>query len=146
LHCNTNITPGVILQTAWGILLQRFNDTDDVVFGTVVSGRPSDIRDVESIPGPFINTIPFRIRCDRTDLLRDVLGSAKSASVDSMPYQHYSLAELQAQLKRKEPLFDHMVLVNNYPLDRTLAKTSEKKVNTALRWKMCIPSNKHIIR
>ena len=38
-----NVTLYTLLQTLWGVLLQHYNGTDDVVFGSVVSGRPAAI-------------------------------------------------------------------------------------------------------
>ena len=58
------VTSNTIFQTAWSILLSKYNNTDDVVFGSVVSGRPSDIEGVESMVGLFINTIPVRIKLE----------------------------------------------------------------------------------
>ncbi len=118
-------TLSVILQVIWGIILQRLNSTDDVVFGTVVSGRPVEVRGIEDIPGLFINVIPLRVRCGGSVFLKDILDNAKKASVDSLPYQYVPLAELQVQLKRKEPLFNHIVLFNNYPLESRLDKNAE---------------------
>ncbi|MCI4059888.1 condensation domain-containing protein, partial [Bacillus cereus] len=43
-----HVTVNTWMQTAWGLLLQRYNGTQDVVFGTVVSGRPADIPGIES--------------------------------------------------------------------------------------------------
>ena len=58
------IQPGINILTRviWGILLGKYNGKEDVVFGAVVSGRPSELEGVESMVGLFINTIPVRIR------------------------------------------------------------------------------------
>ncbi|WP_242674854.1 condensation domain-containing protein, partial [Niastella populi] len=37
------ITHNTFLQGVWGYLLSRYNNTNDVVFGAVVSGRPADL-------------------------------------------------------------------------------------------------------
>jgi hypothetical protein len=37
------ITLACLLYSAWGILLQRYNNSDDVIFGTTVSGRSSGV-------------------------------------------------------------------------------------------------------
>jgi len=37
------VTMAVFFFSAWGILLQRYCDSDDVVFGTTVSGRSAPI-------------------------------------------------------------------------------------------------------
>ncbi len=55
------VTLNTLLQAAWGLLLQRYNNTDDVVFVSVVSGRPAAIEGIEQMLGLFINSIPVRI-------------------------------------------------------------------------------------
>ena len=50
------------MQGAWALLLSRYSGERDVVFGTVVSGRPADAAGVESMVGLFINTLPVRVR------------------------------------------------------------------------------------
>ena len=54
------MTINTIIRTAWSILLSKYNRTEDVVFGAVVSGRPPEIVDIEKMIGLFINTIPVR--------------------------------------------------------------------------------------
>lgn len=60
------VTLATLIQTVWGVMLQQYNRTDDVVFGAVVSGRPSEIPGVEQMIGLFINTIPIRIKHIKT--------------------------------------------------------------------------------
>jgi hypothetical protein len=56
------LTLNTIVQGAWGLLLSRYSGAEDVVFGTVVSGRPAELRGVEGMLGLFINTLPVRVR------------------------------------------------------------------------------------
>jgi non-ribosomal peptide synthetase component F len=56
--------------SGWALLLGRYADTNDVVFGSVVSGRPPEVPDVERIVGNFINTIPVRVHLDACKALR----------------------------------------------------------------------------
>ncbi|WP_431523338.1 condensation domain-containing protein [Paenibacillus amylolyticus] len=44
------------------MLLQKYNQSEDVVFGAVVSGRPAEVPGIERMIGLFINTMPVRIR------------------------------------------------------------------------------------
>nr|WGD70090.1 condensation domain-containing protein [Bacillus subtilis] len=52
------------------MVLSKYNFTDDVVFGTVVSGRPSEINGIETMAGLFINTIPVRVKVERDACIR----------------------------------------------------------------------------
>ncbi len=60
----TRVTLNSVIQGAWALLLARLSGREDVVFGTVVSGRPADLAGVESMVGLFINTLPLRAGVD----------------------------------------------------------------------------------
>jgi hypothetical protein len=61
LASKNQVTLNTVFQALWGLVLQKYNNTDDVVFGAVVSGRPAGLPGVEKMVGLFINTIPVRI-------------------------------------------------------------------------------------
>ena len=56
------VTINTVIQTAWGILLQKYTGLNDVVFGSVVSGRNAAVDGIEEMIGLFINTIPIRVK------------------------------------------------------------------------------------
>ncbi|MFP3813358.1 condensation domain-containing protein, partial [Bacillus sp. SIMBA_005] len=58
LAVKEEVTLSTIFHTLWGILLQAYNQTEDAVFGSVISGRPSEIKGIERMIGLFINTVP----------------------------------------------------------------------------------------
>ncbi len=51
-----NITSATFWKIEWGLLLSCYNKTNDVVFGTTVSGREIDISGILTAVGLFINT------------------------------------------------------------------------------------------
>ncbi|HEY2443582.1 MAG TPA: amino acid adenylation domain-containing protein, partial [Streptosporangiaceae bacterium] len=112
------VTPGVVLHAAWALVLARYAGTDDVVFGTVVSGRPATTPGVEQMVGMFINTVPVRVQIDRRraagDFLRDQL-AAQSARDE---YDHVPLVEIrrQAGLPPGDELFGTLFAVENFPV------------------------------
>ena len=67
-----NIAPATLFYTAWGILLQKYNNSRDVVFGTTVSGRTHRLKGINNIVGLFINTLPLRIHTDSNDSVQSV--------------------------------------------------------------------------
>jgi amino acid adenylation domain-containing protein/non-ribosomal peptide synthase protein (TIGR01720 family) len=58
------LTLSTILQGAWGLLLSRINEESDVLYGLLTSGRPGELKNVESMVGVFINTLPVRVKLD----------------------------------------------------------------------------------
>jgi condensation domain-containing protein len=55
------ITLNTVVQGAWALLINSYTGEDDVVFGQVVSGRPAEIANFESMIGLCINTVPVRV-------------------------------------------------------------------------------------
>ncbi|MHC5825994.1 MAG: condensation domain-containing protein, partial [Nostoc sp.] len=53
-----HLTLSTFVQAAWALLLSRYTDESEVVFGATVSGRPPTLSGVESMVGLFINTLP----------------------------------------------------------------------------------------
>nr|WP_314491689.1 non-ribosomal peptide synthetase/type I polyketide synthase [uncultured Chryseobacterium sp.] len=122
------ITLNTIIQFAWGMLLAKYNGTDDVVFGTVVSGRPSDIQGIESMIGLFINTIPVRIKYSSEDNLENILQKIQADAIETNDHQYHPLSEIQVLSPLGRNLLDHIVIVENYPvLDES--DISENAVN-----------------
>jgi surfactin family lipopeptide synthetase A len=111
------VTLNTVFRAIWGIMLQRYNNSTDAVFGTIVSGRPSEVRDVENIVGLFINTIPVRVQCNPEEHFLQLLQKLQQASSESDQYSYLSLADIQHGNSGAGGLFNHIVAFENYPLD-----------------------------
>ncbi len=112
----TGVTENTFIQAIWGILLSRYNNTDDVVFGSVVSGRPPELQGVEDMIGLFINTIPVRIRLRKNMTIRELLREVQQSSIASMDHHYTQLAELPSASRLQRNLFDHILVFENYPV------------------------------
>ncbi|WP_406620488.1 amino acid adenylation domain-containing protein [Bacillus atrophaeus] len=124
------VTVNTWIQTAWGLLLQRYNGSQDVVFGTVVSGRPAEISGIESMVGLFINTIPVRIHGPSEMTVSQVLKLNQELALASQSYDTYPLYEIQAQTEQKQQLINHIMVFENYPVEKQMEHM--KQGDTAL--------------
>ena len=113
-----NVTLNCIFQTAWAILLAKYNDSSDVVFGTVVSGRPAEVKGIETMVGIFINTIPVRTSFDTSTTCLELLREMQSRSLASSHYDYLPLYEIQMLTELKQDLIDHIFVFENYPQDK----------------------------
>ncbi|MGG1674101.1 amino acid adenylation domain-containing protein, partial [Paenibacillus sp. NRS-1783] len=114
------VTINTLMQTVWGILLQKYNGTDDVVFGSVVSGRPAEIPNVEHIIGLFINTIPVRISSHVDSLFSEVMKQTQEQAIASHAYDTYPLYEIQGLSELKQDLINHILIFENYPVEEQI--------------------------
>lgn len=107
------VTLTTLFYAAWGVLQQRYQNERDVLFGTTVSGRTSELPGSNEVIGLFINTLPLRVKHQDgqtvANLLRDVQrGLQARTEQESTP-----LVEIGAS-------FDTLLVVENYPLDTQL--------------------------
>lgn len=112
-------TMSSVFQSLWGILASKYKNSDDVVFGSVVSGRPPGIQGIESMVGLFINTIPTRVKTNPKQTFSGLLKTVQEQALASASYDFAPLYEIQSKTVLKQELIDHLVTYENYP-DNTL--------------------------
>ncbi len=116
------LTLNNLMQGAWALLLAGYSGESDVVFGATVSGRPPDLMGVESMVGLFINTLPMRVQVERDTELLPWLKALQSQQVETEQYAYTPLVEIQnwSDVPRGTPLFESIVVFENYPVDASL--------------------------
>ncbi|MED1913794.1 non-ribosomal peptide synthase/polyketide synthase [Bacillus thuringiensis] len=119
------VTVNTLMQTVWGILLQKYNGTNDAVFGSVVSGRPADIPNVESMIGLFINTIPIRIQSDGDEAFAELMKKTQRQALASTAYDTFPLYEIQALTEPKQDLINHIMVFENYPIEEQIEQVAD---------------------
>ncbi|MDQ4104739.1 MAG: amino acid adenylation domain-containing protein, partial [Actinomycetota bacterium] len=113
------LTLNTIVQGVWALLLSRYSGEREVVFGTVVSGRPAELVGVESMVGMFINTVPTRVQVDDGAELLPWLRELQVQQSGSRRFDFVSLAQLQAwsDLPAGANLFNSVAVFENYPFE-----------------------------
>ncbi|OKK04806.1 non-ribosomal peptide synthetase [Streptomyces sp. CB03234] len=101
---------------SWGLLLSVLSGRDDVVFGTVVSGRPPEVPGVERMVGMLINTLPVRVRVNAADSLREVLARLQGEHLEMSAHQFTGMRDIHRVSGHAE-LFDTYVAFENFPFD-----------------------------
>ncbi|KAK6003449.1 hypothetical protein QM012_009220 [Aureobasidium pullulans] len=101
-------SPHVFFQAAYAVLLGSYMGTEDVVFGTVFSGRTLPIVDVESMVGPLLSTLPSRINTVECRRAIDALRRLQGDNRDIMQHSTTSLADIKKAcgVNPGEALFD----------------------------------------
>jgi len=115
-----NITISTILESGLGILLQKYNRNNDVVFGKVVSGRNADIIGIDKSLGLYINTIPVRIKNEEDITCEELFKRINKQGIDSSSYDFCSLAEIQNQSNLRNGLIKVLFAFENYYVNEEL--------------------------
>ncbi|MBE9212891.1 amino acid adenylation domain-containing protein [Plectonema cf. radiosum LEGE 06105] len=136
---NHQFTLNTLIQGAFAILLSRYSNQDDIVFGATSSGRPPTLTGSESMVGLFINTLPVRVQVDPEASLIPWLQQLQTQQIEALQYEYTPLLEIQnwSEIPRGSMLFEHILVFENYPVDASLLRSQDglkiEKVNS-LEW------------
>ncbi|MEH2271375.1 MAG: amino acid adenylation domain-containing protein [Nostoc sp.] len=122
-----HLTLNNLVQGAYALLLSRYSGESDVIFGATVSGRPPTLAGVDSMVGLLINTLPMRVQVNGKAELLPWLKQLQSQAFEQEQYAYYSLAEIQrlSDVPPGMPLFESLLVFENYPLDSAEQKTKK---------------------
>ncbi|WP_062895329.1 non-ribosomal peptide synthetase [Mycobacterium avium] len=112
--CRTTVS--TVLQAAWAQLLMWLTGQHDVVFGTAVSGRPTELAGSESMVGLLINTVPVRATIGAETTIADLLDQLQRAYTHTLEHQHLALNDIH-RVTGHDQIFDTMFVYENYPID-----------------------------
>ncbi len=129
------LTQATLFRAAWALVLARYSGEADVLFGSVTSGRPPDLPGAETMVGLFINTLPLRVRVPLDAPLLPWLVQLQELQFELLRHQHAPLAEISAltELPRGQPLFETILVYENYPLGVQLLERMESLGMSELR-------------
>lgn len=112
------LTMNTMVQGAWALLLHRYSGDQDILFGATVSGRPAELKGVETMVGLFINSLPVRVQIADQDRLLPWLKTLQSQLVQMRQFEFTPLVQIQgwSSVPRDLPLFETLIVFENYPV------------------------------
>ncbi|MFB6367481.1 amino acid adenylation domain-containing protein [Paenibacillus elgii] len=101
----------MILLSAFNVLLYRLSGQTDLVVGVPVAGRSH--KEMESILGLFVNTLPLRNPLSGDCTFTQLLGEIKVSTLEAFEHQEYPFEDLVERIvverdTGRNPLFDVM--------------------------------------
>lgn len=108
------VTLNTLLQLAWALVLARLTDSDEVVFGVTVSGRPPELSGVESMVGLFINTIPLRVTLDPKISVAQLSTVVQREAATLRDHSFLTHAQLRT-LAGVGEMFDTLLVYESFP-------------------------------
>ncbi|WP_176732390.1 MULTISPECIES: non-ribosomal peptide synthetase, partial [unclassified Streptomyces] len=125
------LTLNTVLNAAWGLALASATGRADVVFGTTVAGRPSEVPEVAGVIGMFLNTVPARVAFDPAEPVLDLLRRVQAERLELLPYEYLGLGVLQAETGHRR-LFDTLFVLRNADTEDRLDVLRERHGATAV--------------
>lgn len=92
---NGDATASTIIRTAWSILTARYTDSEDVVFGAMITGRQAPLAGIDRIIAPLINAVPIRVKFDPKQSVDNLLSDVQKQSIAMIPYEQTELLDIR---------------------------------------------------
>jgi len=116
------ITVGTLLKVAWALVLRCFTNSDQVCFGYLASGRGISVDGISHTIGVFITMLICRLNITPTTPVVELLQEVQEDYLQSLPFQHCSLAEIQHNLGLSGgSLFNTAISLQRYDLETDIS-------------------------
>lgn len=125
---SSGLTLPTAFSTAWGLTLRSFCGSNDLCFSYMASLRDVSVDEIGSVVGPVINLLACRMKVAEDVCLEDVLNQVQNDFVESLPYRHTSLIDIQHALKLSDTiLFNSGISYRKLP-PQTLSNRDEMRL------------------
>lgn len=91
----TDTTIATAIRAAWALLVARYEDSSDVVFGMTLSGRDVAMPGIEAVVGPTISTVPVRVHFDKNETVEGFLRRIQSQSSEMIEFASMGLQNIR---------------------------------------------------
>lgn len=102
------LSPQVLFQASLAWLWAAVVGRDEVILGSVSSGRSTPIAGIERIMGPFIATLPLRVSLQGCRSINELMQGIHTANRESLQHEVLSLSDVKkaAGIQQNTRLFD----------------------------------------
>ena len=137
LASSHGLSMNTLIEGAWALLLSRYNDEEDILYGTTRSCRRASIEGAESMIGLLINAVPVRVKIRKQTKMIDWLKQLREQHIEMREYIHSPLYEIQrwSDITHGSPLFESLVVFENYYLNSYMQSKGGRWVNREFEYR-----------
>lgn len=124
-YSTNNVSVGSLIYAAWAIVLSLHTNQDDLVFGTVFSGRDAPVPGILQMAYPTVTTTPFRIQVTPEVPLIDLIRATQANMFKYAPRAQFGLRNILKSSGHDATLFDTLVNILVKENEADLQKNSD---------------------
>jgi amino acid adenylation domain-containing protein/non-ribosomal peptide synthase protein (TIGR01720 family) len=91
----SGVTMATILYSAWALTLSRTSESTDIVFGLTQNGRTAPVKDIDTMFGPTMSTVPMRIQVDKNQQIKEFLEEVQYNVAGMIPHEQLGLQRIK---------------------------------------------------
>lgn len=126
-----------IVQGAWAMLLSKYTDQSEVVFGSIFSGRSISLPEIENGVGLFFNILPMRVEINQYEHIVPWLQGIQAKSIETSLYEATPLRNIYSWcgISRNRLLFESYLVSERLPnFEATIKEVNDIIGFSTLDW------------
>jgi amino acid adenylation domain-containing protein len=125
------IPVSALIKAAFSLVLSRYSDTKDVVFGLTLNGRAAPVAGIEQIVGLTITTVPLRRQFKDDWSIGQLLEDIQTQSIEMLPFEQTGLQNIKSlDPSTKRACEFHTILLIQAPTDSNGSDDNNNKVHS----------------
>jgi amino acid adenylation domain-containing protein len=92
---SSGFTTSTLIRAAWAIVLSRYAEANNALFGALLAGRNVPIKHIASMTGPTITTVPVHISVSPAQTIHSFLDNVQRQAVEMMSFEHTGLQNIK---------------------------------------------------
>lgn len=88
-------TTAVLVRAAWALVVAEYSNSEEAVFGAIVTGRNVPVNAIDTVVGPTMATVPVKVSLRRNMAVSEYLDSISSQAAAMMPHEHVGLQNIE---------------------------------------------------
>ncbi|OEE65935.1 non-ribosomal peptide synthetase [Enterovibrio norvegicus FF-33] len=127
-----SVSAATIFHAVFALTLRFYQNQKNLTFATTVSGRHLSVPHISHTAGLFINTVPFCASLNLEQSFNDWAHHVQGYLADINEHGAFALKDIHGltSLPQEARMFDSLLVVENYPLDTTIAQGTGFTINT----------------
>ena len=103
------VTVNTLILLAYVLMIAKVEKARDIVCGTVINGRPEELKGADRLVGIYADVIPLRVQLKQPETIDNLLRSIQKDIAIAKKYSYLSLMDIIANTNVVEADFQHVI-------------------------------------
>ncbi|KAI0194210.1 acetyl-CoA synthetase-like protein [Astrocystis sublimbata] len=124
-----DVTAASAVRTAWALIQSRYTDSQEAVFGGVVTGRQAPVNSIEKMAGPTMATVPVRVKINPRATVEELLKQVHIQAAEMIPFEQTGLQRIRQLSAEAEQCTRFQVLLGIQPASESVDVASDAVIS-----------------